>query len=75
MSLKSVRVTLRLDAFFPDHRSVSRILINGAMKTVADLQAHVQKIFGIQDFYLSCNDHFLPAAESVELLERDDVIQ
>lgn len=74
MSLKSVRITLRLDAFFSDHRSVSRILISSAMKTVADLQDHIYNIFGIQDFYLTCNDHFLPAAESVELLERDDII-
>lgn len=67
-------VSLFLNNFFTDHRREARIFINNRIKTVRDLENHIQKIFGITEFYLTSRNQFLPSSEDIRILERGDCI-
>lgn len=69
-----MRITLHLEHFFSDHRSIARILISDKMKKIEDVENRVSSIFGISDFYLTSDDIYLPTAESVAVLNNNEIV-
>lgn len=63
-----------MDSFFNDHRRQARVFISKSQKTIADLENHIAEVFGLKNFYLSCENHFLPSAEDVRILHEDEVV-
>lgn len=73
--MNSFRVTLFLQHFFSDQRGSCRVYITSHMKTIQDLQNHINDIFHLdKDFYLISNNLFLPNAEDVRILKEDDIV-
>ncbi|GJQ83287.1 putative coilin N-terminus [Trypoxylus dichotomus] len=44
------------------------------MKCVIDLENHIQQIFGLENFYLISNGHYIPSTEDINILQQDDVV-
>lgn len=73
-SAKQFRVIVHLDHFFKDHRREARIFINKSTKTIADLEKHISELFNINNFFLLCQNCFLPSAEDVRILQEDETV-
>ncbi|EFA12236.1 coilin [Tribolium castaneum] len=69
-----MRISLNLSKFFEDHRSLAKIFINKNFKCIKDVEKHITNIFGIENFYLKCDNHYLPEAEDVHVLNEDEVV-
>ncbi|XP_044254207.1 coilin-like [Tribolium madens] len=69
-----MRVTLNLSMFFHDHRSLAKIFINKNMKFIKDVENHITNIFGIRNFFLKCENQYLPPVEDIQILNNDEVI-
>lgn len=67
-------ITVNLNDFFADYRSRCKVFINEKIKKISDLEQKIKKIFEISDFYLICDNSYLPSVEDVRVLKKDDVI-
>lgn len=74
MCIKHFKIILHLNNFFSDHRREARIFINESIKTVGDLENHIQNTFGITGVYLTSHNQFLPSCEDIRLLERGESV-
>lgn len=66
------RIVLHLSNFYHDYRRESRVFISKQFITIAELEQHIAKIFNIDNFYLSCQNYFLPPTEDIRILHEDD---
>ncbi|CAH0547872.1 unnamed protein product [Brassicogethes aeneus] len=71
---KSFRVIINLNYFYQDHRSIAMIFINENINKIENLEQKVREIFGIDQFYLTCQNRFLPSCEDVRILQKDDLL-
>lgn len=71
---KQFRIVVHLDNFFKDHRREARIFVTKTLKTIADLENHIAKIFDIDNIYLSCQNYYLPSAEDIRVLQEDEAV-
>lgn len=44
------------------------------MKSVKDVEKHITEIFKINNFYLKCENQYLPSVENVKVLNNDDIV-
>ncbi|CAH1122182.1 unnamed protein product [Ceutorhynchus assimilis] len=71
---KGFRVILDLSRCFQDHRKTARVFIKEDFKTIQDLQVHISNVFGIQDYYLTSGEHYLPLLEDIGVLSNGETI-
>ncbi|KRT79378.1 hypothetical protein AMK59_6761, partial [Oryctes borbonicus] len=71
---RNFRIILHLTHFFQDHRCMCKIFVKKKMKCIADLENHIQGIFGLENFYLLSNGCFIPPTEDIRILQQDDVV-
>lgn len=73
--MSNIRISLQLHYFFNDHRQKSRILINSDIKNVFDLENFIKETFDLKyNFYLQCDNHYLPPSQNINVLKYDDSI-
>lgn len=69
------RIKLCLYHYFIDYRKTCLLYIKKHIKTVEDLTNYISKHFNIDgEFYLTCNDFYLPCFEDIRVLNQDDVV-
>lgn len=70
------RVSISLRYFFKDERSLVYLLIDDRFSTVQDLKSYIKTTFEINDdIDLTCNRHFLPSSEGIQVLSPLDEIE
>nr|CAI5864899.1 unnamed protein product [Callosobruchus analis] len=69
-----MRIAVNLSNFFADHRRQARICVNESIQTIGDLQNKISGIFDVHDFYLVCDNAFLPPSEDIQVLQNNDLV-
>lgn len=74
--MSAFRISLSLRYFFNDERSQVYLLIDDRFSTVQDLELYIKTTFALNDdIYLTCNRHFLPSSERIQVLAPGDEIE
>ncbi|XP_044735681.1 uncharacterized protein LOC123297915 [Chrysoperla carnea] len=69
------RISVSLNSFFNDQRSLSYILIDSRFQTIEDLENHIKIVFKLKpdcDICLISNNHLLPSTEEINLIHEGD---
>ncbi|KAJ3661316.1 hypothetical protein Zmor_005715 [Zophobas morio] len=69
-----MRITVNLSLFFHDHRCLAKIFVNKKMKCIRNVEERISAVFNIENFYLKCENVYLPPTEDVQILNYDDVV-